>query len=403
MAVAEKTPTTTEYEQPFWRTRRGRRVREALQAYMFLFPGTLILLVFNIFPIGYALYISLHKWRIRRSDFVAFGNYLQALGDPLDILMVVGGLVLLAVSWTLWKRISPESSDRAILLRVGTALLLIVGGLALVLRFPRMLEHGDEDLFNSLLITFYYSLGTVPFQIILSFLLATILFQNIKGKTAWRIIYFLPYVTVTVASAAVWQSIFEPRKGPLNSILMALGVAEEQLPRWLFESTPVGVYLGNLLGVDLPEALGGPSLALVAVIIYNIWTYVGYNTVIYLAGLGNIPNELYEAARIDGANRWDLLRNITIPLVSPTTYFLVMMGVLGTFRAFNHIYVMTKVVGPVGAPGGSTMTASMLIWKKFWEGNRFGYASALAFVLTGVMLSLTWIQNRISEERVFYG
>ena len=138
-------------------------------------------------------------------------------------------------------------------------------------------------------------------------------------------------------------------------------------------------------------------------IIYNIWTYVGYNSVIYLAGLGNIPGALYEAAEIDGANRWQMLRKITIPLVSPTTYFLVMMGVLGTFRAFNHIYVMTRVVGPVGAPRGTTMTASMLIWKNFWEGNRFGYASALAFILTGVMLSLTWIQNRVSEERVFYG
>ncbi len=386
-------------------SRRARRIREALQAYLFLLPGTLILLLFNIFPMLYAVYISLHRWRVTRDpDSFGFSNYTKALGEPLDILLTVGGLVLLAVSWMTWKKIDPRETDRAMLMKAGVAFMLIVGGIGLIFGFPQMLEHGDEDLFQSLLITFYYSLGTVPFQIIFSFLLATILFQNIKGRTAWRILYFLPYVTVAVASAAVWQSIFNPRNGPLNQFLIEnLGMTDASVPQWLFDSTPVGVYLANLVGIDLPRWLGGPSMALVAVIIYNIWTYVGYNTVIYMAGLGNIPNELYEAARIDGANWWDSLRQITIPLVSPTTYFLVMMGVLGTFRAFNHIYVMTNVVGSVGAPGGTTMTASMLIWKTFREGNRFGYASALAFILTAVMLSLTWVQRRISEERVFYG
>lgn len=402
--MAEPRPPVVHKDQDIsYLSRRARHVREALQAYLFLLPGTLILFVFSLFPIGYALYISMHQWRVQKGDFVGFGNYLRALGEPIDIAWVIGGLLLLAASWRLWTNIDEAASRHRKLLRGGTAFLLIFGGLALVLGFPQMLEHGDEDLFQSLLITFYYSLGTVPLQIILSFLLATILFQDIHGQSAWRIIYFLPYVTVAVASAAVWQSIFNPRNGPLNALLMGLGISEANLPRWLFDMTPVGTYLGNLLGLELPAWAGGPSIALVAVIIYNIWTYVGYNTVIYMAGLGNIPNALYEAARIDGASRWDILRRITIPLVSPTTYFLVMMGVLGTFRAFNHIYVMTNVVGPVGAPGGTTMTASMLIWKTFREGNRFGYASALAFVLTGVMLSLTWIQNRISEERVFYG
>ncbi|MGC9349470.1 MAG: carbohydrate ABC transporter permease [Anaerolineae bacterium] len=388
---------------PWYETRTFRHIREALQAYLFLLPGTFLLVGFSLFPIGYAFYISLHRWRIRKGEYLGFENFTRALGEPLDILYVIGGLVLLGASWMVWRRIQPETSTGELILRVALGTMLIIGGLGLFLGFPSMLENGDEDLFSSLLITFFYSAGTVPFQIILAFLLAFILFQNIQGQSAWRIIYFLPYVTVTVASSAVWQSIFDPGKGLINQVLMGFGVAESDLPRWLFDATPVGVYIGETVGVDIPRALGGPSLALVAVIIYNIWTYVGYNTVIYLAGLGNIPNVLYEAAEIDGASRWQQLRKITIPLVSPTTYFLVMMGVLGTFRAFNHIYVMTRVVGPVGAPNGTTMTASMLIWKNFWEGNRFGYASALAFVLTAVMLSLTWIQNRVSEGRVFYG
>lgn len=380
-----------------------RKVREALQAYLFLLPGTFLLLTFSLLPIGYALYISLHKWRIQKGDFILFDNFLKALGEPLDILYVVGGLILLGASWQVWRKINADTSTRGLIGRGLIALMLIIGGLGLVLGFPKMLENGDSDLFKSLTITFMYSMGTVPFQIALSFLLAFVLFQDIKGKTTWRIIYFLPYVTVTVASAAVWQSIFNPDKGLINTTLIRLGMAEADLPGWLFDATGIGVVLGNWLGLDIPKWAGGPSMALVSVIIYNIWTYVGYNSVIYLAGLGNIPGSLYEAAEIDGASRWQMLLKITIPLVSPTTYFLVMMGVLGTFRAFNHIYVMTRVVGPVGAPRGTTMTASMLIWKNFWSGNRFGYASALAFVLTGVMLSLTWIQRRISEEKVFYG
>ncbi len=401
MTAAEQSVSST--TTPWYASRTVRRIREAIQAYLFLLPGTLILLAFSLLPIGYAFYISLHRWRIRKGDYIGFANFLRALGDPLDALYVVGGIVLLGISWLIWQRIQPDTSTRELILRMAAGSLLIIGGLGLFLGFPSMLENGDEALFNSLAITFMYSAGTVPVQIALSFILAFILFQNIRGKTAWRIIYFLPYVTVTVASAAVWQSIFNPSKGLINQTLMSLGVAESNLPRWLFDATGLGVYMGDLFGVEVPTWAGGPSLALVAVIIYNIWTYVGYNTVIYLAGLGNIPGALYEAAEIDGATRWQMLRTITIPLVSPTTYFLVMIGVLGTFRAFNHIYVMTRVVGPVGAPNSTTMTASMLIWKNFWEGNRFGYASALAFVLTGVMLSLTWVQNRISEGRVFYG
>ncbi len=388
---------------PWYESRSFRRTREALEAYAFLLPGTLILLAFNLLPIGYAFYISLHQWRIRKGAYIGFANFLKALGTPIDILYVIGGLLLLAASWLVWRKIGPETSTRGLIFRFAFGGLLIVGGMGLFLGFPQMLKNGDSMLFSSLAITFMYSAGTVPFQIVLSFLLAFVLFQNIRGKTAWRIIYFLPYVTVTVASASVWQSIFDPSKGMINQFLMNFGIVEKNLPRWLFDATGVGVYVGDLLGVNVPNWLGGPSLALVAVMVYNVWTFVGYNAVIYLAGLGNIPTALYEAAEIDGASRWQMLRRITIPLVSPTTYFLVMMGVLGTFRAFNHIYVMTRVVGPVGAPNGTTLTASMLIWKNFWEGNRFGYASALAFVLTGVMLALTWIQNRASEGRVFYG
>jgi multiple sugar transport system permease protein len=400
MAITEQSVIST--SRGLFTGRRSRRIREALQAYLFLLPGTLLLFAFSILPVGYALYISMHKWRIQKGEFIGFDNYLKALGTPMDMACVIGGLGLLAGAWMLWRSITPETSGKGFLLRALAALMLIVGGIALVTGFPAMLANGDEDLFQSLLTTFFYSLGTVPLQIVLSFLLANILFQDIRGKTVWRILYFLPYVTVSVASAAVWKTIFDPSRGFVNMALAALGVSEASLPRWTFEATGIGTLIGDWLGVNVPSWASGPSLALVVVILYNIWTYVGYNTVIYLAGLGNVPREMYEAARIDGASRWELLRHITIPLVSPTTYFLIMMGVLGTFRAFNHIYVITAG-HTLGFPQGTTMTASIFIYKQFWEGHRFGYASALAFILTGVMLSLVWIQHRVSEGRVFYG
>ncbi len=386
----------------FFAGRRGRRIREALQAYLFLFPGTLLLFVFSLLPVVYALYISLHKWRIQKGDFIGFENYLKALGTPLDILWVLGGLGLLAGAWMVWRSATSSASGKGLLVRGLAALMLIIGGLALIFKFPDMLVNGDEDLFQSLLITCFYSLGTVPPQIVLSFLLANILFQDIRGKTMWRILYFLPYVTVSVASAAVWRTIFDPSRGFINMMLNRFGIAEESLPQWIFESAGINTVIGSWLGLEIPGWAAGPSMALVVIVFYNIWTYVGYNTVIYLAGLGNVPREMYEAAKIDGASRWELLRHVTIPLVSPTTYFLLMMGVLGTFRAFNHIYVITTG-RPLGFPQGTTMTASILIFKNFWTGHRFGYASALAFILTGVMLSISWIQNRFSEGRVFYG
>ncbi len=384
--------------------RRMRKIREAIEAYLFLFPGTFLLLAFSVAPIGYALYISLFKWHIQQGEFIGLNNYLKAMGTPLDILFVVGGLLLLGASWVVWSKIKEDTPTHKIIFRLLVVFMFMVGGLGLVFGFPRMLQNGDEGLFNSLYITFLYSLFTVPVQIVLAFLLAFILFQNIKGKTAWRMIYFLPYITVTVASAAVWQSIFEPKSGFINMILFKLGWATVgRGPRWLFDATGLGVLIGRWLGFEVPKWAGGPSLALLAVIIYNIWVYVGYNAVIYLAGLGNIPASLYEAAEIDGASRWQMLRKITIPMVSPTTYFLVMMGILGTFRAFNHIFVMTSVAGPLGSPRGTTMTASMLIWKIFREGSEYGYSSAMAFILMGVMLGITWIQNRVSKESVFYG
>jgi multiple sugar transport system permease protein len=157
--------------------------------------------------------------------------------------------------------------------------------------------------------------------------------------------------------------------------------------------------MAESLGIaNFPDWAAGPSQALVVVIIYSIWVYVGYDVVIYLAGLGNISTEVNEAAEIDGASRWQIMRHITIPLLSPTIYFLSLIAVIGTFKAFNHIFIMRDALAL-----GTIDTFSVAIFDQFYTGNRYGYASAMAFVLFAVILSLTYINNKVQGSRVFYG
>src|SRR4029079_1381380 len=139
----------------------------------------------------------------------------------------------------------------------------------------------------------------------------------------------------------------------INQLLQSLGLQPLQ---WLLEDKGILTLIAQGAGITLPPGVTGPSLALVAIIIYTTWVFVGYDMTIFLAGLGNIPGELYEAARIDGAGGWNLFRSIPLPLLSPTTFFLTLITIIGTFKAFNHIWVMTQ-----GDNG--TTTASILIYK----------------------------------------
>jgi multiple sugar transport system permease protein len=181
--------------------------------------------------------------------------------------------------------------------------------------------------------------------------------------------------------------------------------------RWLQEAkaiNPLLVELANeVWGTNWqwPEISGplgfildGPSLALLSIIVYNWWVYTGYDTVIYLAGLGNIPHDLYEAAAIDGAGRWTTFRQITVPLLSPTIFFLAIMAIIGTFKAFNSVWVMYEPLSR-----DAVDTASILIFRTFRSDGQFGEAAAMSFVLFGIILTLSQIQRRIGERLVFYG
>lgn len=313
-------------------------LKKSFRAYLYLLPAALVLIVFRFIPVGYSFYISLHKWRVKKVAYIGFQNYSKALSD---------------------------------------------------IRF-----------WNSLKTTIFYVVGTVPITIIISLIIAYLLFQKIKGLSTYRTIFFLPYITSTVASAAVWLWIFNPGHGPLNQLLELLRLSPQ---KWMNEPRGVFKILFSSMGIPIPPWADGPSLALIAVMIFVIWHYVGYDATIFLAALGNIPSELYEAAKIDGANRWQLFRHITLPLLSPTTFFLVTVALIGSFQAFNHIYVMTSGSGAaLGGPLRTTTTTTIYIFDRFYSAIKTGYASAIAFILFWIILGFTILQNYFGEKRVFY-
>lgn len=320
-------------------------------------------------------------------------------GESLDIwtqiITISGGFVLLLISWLTWRSASQRDSNSSMIMRLVAAAILAIGAWVLIAELPMAIAAGDKKWWYGLLVTVYYSVGTVPIQLGISLLLAVLLFQKIRGKSIFRLIFFLPYITPTVAAAAVFRVFFSGRPtAPINSLIQLFG-GKSLL--WLDE--PKGIFQ-MLVGpnIELPTWAIGPSLALVVIIIYNVWSYVGYDTVIFLAGLGNIPGELYEAAAIDGASKNAQFRHITLPLLSPTTYFLTLLSIIGTFKAFNHIWVLRS-----GAALGTTDTATVLIFTEFNRNTRYGYAAALSIVLLGVIVILTIINNKVAEKRVFYG
>jgi multiple sugar transport system permease protein len=326
--------------------------------------------------------------------------YAEALedGESLDlwanVLTMSAGFVLLGIAWLLWDGAS-ERSNAAMIWRLGAGAMLLVGAWFLIGELPVAIAAGDRRWWLGVINTFWYSMGTIPTQLAIALVLAVLLFQDIKGKGIFRVIYFIPYIAPFVGTAAVFRIIFSSRPTtPLNTLIDNLGGSPM---RWTDE--PTGLFqmlLGS--GVSLPEWAAGPSLSLVVIMIYGVWTFVGFNTVIFLAGLGSIPRDVYEAGAIDGAGRWQIFRHITMPLLSPTIYFLTLYSVIGTFKAFNHIYVLRTA-----AALGTTDTASVVIFTIFRETSRYGYASALAILLLLIILALTAVNNRIASKRVFYG
>ncbi len=383
---------TASDSQPRFRL-RWIDVKEQITGYLFVAPAVIIIGLFGLFPIGYAFYMSMFNWNVRKGNFSGLANYEKAIGDWVGLGIFIAGFLLIGLAYWVWQNAFKSSNHRVLLVGALTALLLLAAGWVISDGWMRMLLTGDKRYLESLPLTVYYALGTVPAELMLALLLAYALFQNIRGKEFFRMLYFIPYITPAVASAVVFRIMFSPRETALvNQFIGFFGL---QPQKWLFEPQPL---LNLMLGTNLEGFWAGPSLAMVSIIIFGVWTYVGYNTVIFLAGLGSIPHELYEAAEIDGANTWQSFRYITLPLLSPVTFYLALIAFIGTFKAFNHIYVMR-----VPSSLGTVDVASVEIFDTFYKSNQYGYAAAQAILLFFIILILTFVQNKVFGEKVFYG
>jgi ABC-type sugar transport system permease subunit len=218
--------------------------------------------------------------------------------------------------------------------------------------------------------TTYYAAGHIPLTMVVSLCLALLLNRALAGLGFFRTAFFLPYVTSLVAVAVVWNMLFNPTSGPVNQFLQVVGVT------------------------DPPGWTSSTAWAMPAVIIASVWRDMGYYMVLFLAGLQTIPTELYEAARVDGANAWQRFWNITLPGLRPTTFFVLIMCTVASFKVFDLIVVMTD-----GGPGRATKVLSQLIYEEGIREGRFGYASAISLVLFLLVAGFTVIQFLLQRRR----
>ncbi|WP_442947821.1 carbohydrate ABC transporter permease [Nostoc sp.] len=236
--------------------------------------------------------------------------------------------------------------------------------------FTRLAE--DERVWIALRNTAEYVAIVVPTQTILALILAVTLNSGIRGKNWWRILYFLPTVTSSAVLTLIFMWIYNT-DGLLNDFLAFVG-----LPTYNW--------------------LGDPAVALKGIMIMNIWSTAPFFMVIYLAALQDIPQTLYEAAELDGANEWQQFIYITLPLLKPVTFFVVTVGVIGTFQLFDQSYIFS---GGTGGPNNATLTVVLLIYQAVFRNLQMGYAAAIAFLLTAVIIAITLIQRRLfGGERI---
>lgn len=223
--------------------------------------------------------------------------------------------------------------------------------------------------------TAFYALGTIPLTLIGALFIASLLNRKIHGRGMFRSICFWPYVTPVVALAAVWNMLFNPNMGPINSMLSAIGIPASMIPRWTASTT----------------------WSLPTVMLAQIWRGIGYYMVIFLAGLQSIPGEYYEAAQMDGANKRNCFLKITLPLLSPTVFYVLIMLSIDAFQVYDIVSVMTD-----GGPGRSSTVLAMHIYDSAFVQNKYGYASAVSMVLFVIVAGITLIQFRCEKKWVDY-
>jgi len=233
--------------------------------------------------------------------------------------------------------------------------------------FERM--SGDERAWIALKNTFSFVVFVVPIQTALALLLASILNAKLRLRNLFRIVFFLP----TVTSSAVLTLIFI----------------------WIYNANGLLNRLLETVGLKGYNWLGDPGVALKGIMLMNIWSTAPFFMVVFLAALQDIPESLYESARLDGAGRWKQFTAITLPLIKPATFFTVVMGIIGTFQLFDQSYIFSA---GSGGPNNSTLTVALLIYQYAFKNMDMGYASALAVILAAVILFMTLLQRQLFRE-----
>jgi multiple sugar transport system permease protein len=231
----------------------------------------------------------------------------------------------------------------------------------------------NPEFWSALRTTVSYSLGIVSLGTVTSLALALALNQALRGIKLFRTLFFLPVVASTVAVALLWRWLYAAQFGLFN-------------------------YALSLVGIEGPDWLGDPRWALPAVILFSVWKVAGYNMVIFLAGLQGIPRQLYEQAAIDGANAWQRFRHVTLPLLSPTTFFVLVVGIIGSLQVFDQVFVMTN-----GGPARSTVTLVFYVYENGFRLLSMGYAAAVSWILFLLILAATLVQWRLQRSWVHYG
>lgn len=232
---------------------------------------------------------------------------------------------------------------------------------------------GDELFWISLWNTLYIVIFAVPLGMVMSFAVALLLNQDLRAMAAYRTAYFMPSIVPAVASAALWIYLLQPQWGLINGVL-----------EWF--------------GIDGPGWLASEAWSKPAIIMLMVWGSGG-TMIIYLAGLQDIPQVLYEAAEIDGAGWYGKFRNVTLPLMTPSIFFTLVLGIITTFQVFAVIFVLTD---GMGGPLNSTLVYLIYLYRNAFNFFRMGFASAMAWILFVIILFLTWLQFKMANRWVYY-
>ncbi len=227
----------------------------------------------------------------------------------------------------------------------------------------------SEPFYQVLKNTVFFVLGTVPARVVFGLFLALILVKKIPGRSFFRTAVFLPVAATTVAVAMIWRWIFNADFGLLNDFLYRIGITN--LPQWLSD----------------------PHWSMVALIVFSVWKDIGFSTVLFMAGLQGIPDTLYEACEIDGASSWTKFWRITLPLLSPTTFFVVVINLIGSFQVFDQVYVLTG-----GGPANATTTMVYYIYHYAFQRFQMAYACSAAWILFAIIFILTILQFKNQKK-----